>query len=268
LYFHDWIGLAYIELDEAIPSRISWIDYPVPENESQHNRANRIIRGSAVGDTIFFFYDSTSGGEEITDGLLSLQYTATSFDEAVQLIPEASSGDVEVDAENGRVFYVHVRDKNLYYYDITNNTEVLLLDDVSSFRICSDDQILYLGPYTVGLYLHNPNTNTSEHIFEGQSDKTGNLWSFAYYRNSDVYYRDGSKIVQYHGGERRTLYTYSPSHGGEYLYGFSFLTDNVIELNLHSETKFLINGQVVDILPERYQIPVKMADGSTTYIEP
>lgn len=282
LYYYDEDGLAYIDFESETYKRTEWLKYKQYKVSETGEVGNlNISKASMIDDIIYFKYNLNTSGSSSTNGILSINVNDNSFDKAVQILSDVESNEWEIDVENKLIYYsANSQDtESLFKYNISTNEKELILSDIKGFQI-EGQNILYLklnNSYktsantivhaaTYDLYLYDMNTKENKLIYESSiaNINSNTLYSFAECHNGDIYYKVDNKIVQYNNGANTVIYTYSPNSGEDYLYGFKFKENNIIELILQNDDKkYLINGKVYDDLSNESTITVTMSDGST-----
>ena len=281
LYYSDEDGLKYIDLNNSQFSETKWLNYK--EYQAYDNGGMKklaISKATMIDDTIYFEYNTSAGGGDSTDGIQTIKITDNSMDNAKQFIAKVDMGNWEIDTDNRILYFIefeHSLAGRLYKYNLVTNEQSKLFDKVVSFDVESNKILYYIYnqttipnangyyPATYDLYLYDLNSKENKLINSSKEGSlSGSLWSYAEYHNNDVYYKSGSSIVKYSNGKNDVIYTYSSSDGGEYLYGFQFVDENIIELVLQmADNKYLVDGKVVSGTTEISTITVKMTNGST-----
>lgn len=281
MYYYDDKGISFIDLaKEEYESKelIKYKKYKISDNGKLENL--NISKGVMIDNIIYFEYSLNAGGTLSTDGILSIDINSKSFDNAVQIISNAKSGNWQIDTKNKLIYYSKSDDnseKSVYKYNIETKQNEKILENIEDFKLY-ENKILYytlnklatstatgIYPATYDLYLYNIDNHERNLIYMSSISNvnSGNLEYFAEYHNNDVYYKDGNKIVQYNNGEKNVIYTYSSKHGGDYFYGFSFIDKNVIELVIQNgNKKYLVNGNVYDSLTGIEKTNFKLKDGT------
>lgn len=281
LYYSDGDGLKYIDLNNSQFSETKWLnykEYQAYDNGGMEKLA--ISKATMIDDTIYFEYNTSAGGVDSTDGIQTIKITDNSMDNAKQFIAKADMGKWEIDTDNKILYFIefeHSTAGTLYKYNLVTNEQSKLFDKVVSFDVKSNKILYYIFnqtttpnangyyPATYDLYLYDLNSKENKLINSSKEGPlSGSLWSYAEYNNNDVYYKSGSSIIKYNNGKNDVIYTYSSSDGGEYLYGFQFVDENIIELVLQmADNKYIVDGKVVSSPTGISTITVKMINGST-----
>lgn len=295
-YTVDEVGILYIDLTKTPYTAIKWIEFEDCEIYDDVMAKLHIGKARMIEDTIYFEYFMS-----LTGGIHSIKVTDNSIDDAIQVIPDVNFHDWEIDIENKKLYYkdwktgylpngVGYNDlaHSLIRYDLETGKKDVIIEGIikineTSFRIqqAVEDFELYgnnilcvvshapdeqdaNGNWSYGLNLYNGNTMKGKLIctFDRNLDLPG---KYVKYYNNDVYYQARKSIIKFNNGKNDVIFTYTPTKEDEYLDGFSFVDNNIIELNLeNSSKKYVVNGKLesnVELKPES-TYSVKMLDGT------
>ena len=246
LYFYDWLGLAYLELSEEEPQRISWIDFLNPQQGEEQARFGRF---ALVGDTLLYAWGSRPGG-----GIFALPMNASSLDKAEEVVPNADFF-WQVDAQRDVIYYLYhtlgTRRTNLHVYHLSTKEDIVLIENILDFSAKRDGSILYLrddGHWTqFQSFLYDPRSGESTLISAEKTNNSGNLWDIAEYHQGKVYFRTENTLYCYDNGTITALYTLEnpyKENGYPYMYGFHHISDDAIYISIQGGNNiYLINDQ-------------------------
>jgi len=248
LYFYDWLGLAYLDTSEEKPRRVSWIDFSNPGKGYDRVRFSQF---ALLGDTLYYDWGSRPGG-----GIFALPMSASSFDEAEEIVPNADF-NWQADAQRGVIYYqTHGSSRtDLNVYNLIAKEDKILIGGIlsgstNSFSANSDGTVLWLKDkgreYEIYLYRIEGRENTL--IFHTTNENlSGGLWDKAEYHEGKVYYRDKNTLYRYDNSTVTALYTLkNPYQDGRYpyMYGFHHISDEILYISIQGgQDVYLIDDQ-------------------------
>lgn len=262
LYYADNDSLNYIDMTDPEHPVTTWLAF-----EKTDDYVGEIYKTMTfmrmVDDTIYFTYNWAYPGED-DYGLHGMRVT-DEHPKAFMISPEIGMGgtsDWAVDADNKIIYFNESLDynqKELYKYDIETGEKELILTGMTSVKF--KDHYL-VCKYSEGVCLYDTETGEAVYLSEVGEPYNGLTYGLADIANGDVYFKAGNDIVKYDNGNKTVVYT-SPKDD---FYGFTFLTDGIIELIYYDNPgNYLVNGEIHSDLELIGDFKVQMYDGEMGY---
>ena len=261
LYYADKYSLNYIDMTDPEHPVTQLLLFEEMEGSDQwFEMYKSMVFMSMVDDTIYFNYNWIYPEDE-DYGLYAMKIT-DEHPKAVQISSEAGIGDWCADVDNKVIYYnepLNYSDEELYKYDIKTGEKELILTGMTSVDL--KDHYL-VCKYSEGVCFYDTETGEVTYLPEVGEPHNGSTYGLADIANGDVYFKVGNDIVKYDNGNKTVVFT-SPKEG---FYGFTFLTDGIIELiYIDGPEEFLVNGEVHKDLWTIADFKVEMMDGGMGY---
>lgn len=269
------VYIKYISLDSDTFNETIWLEIPQPNcfPDSIGCASNELGSSIIINDTLYFNFNSFSGGSSEYDGLMSLNMNAKNFDE-YKNIEKHTAAMYGWCINKNNIYYIEDY-KKLVEQNITSNTKKILLEfgNEASFNylVCDNEKILYNSFVSTlynentrshhELYLYNTNNNNNTLITDKIYENFGGgIHSIANIINGKIYYRIGNKIYLYNENDKSDNVFYTTNNSFGEVYQFFFINENIMKIRYKGmKVQYVINGQEVSSIDT---INVKMNDGT------
>lgn len=288
LYFTNDDGIYYIDLTQSPFIKNEWIKYrefdveheamPTDGGSFISKEKEHIFSPYMVDGEIYFNFSSSEYG------LQKININSKSLDDSVKVVDECF-GNYVIDTNNKILYYLKrsIPYDNLYRYDLQTNSEELMFEKVEGFRF-KDNKILYYGKNAPDLsdiyeeyepdyyiYLYDIGTKTNQLISYNKNvnNMTNDIYNNADYIDGDVYYKIGALIEKYNGGNNDIIYSHSAATAMNEFYGFSFINDDIIEVELQGQKdKYIlihknVEKNVFEEIPDEAKETIYAEDGNS-----